>query len=650
MNLLWKFLKSKYVIWGVVILAAVGGYFWYSSTKSEAAAPRYAFTSVQKDTIVSTVNGSGQVSGNRQLDIKPKVGGEVNKILVKVGDAVTTGTPLMEIDRTEALKSVRDAAQAVDDSRISLQSAQLSLKKSLQPADAASLLQAQNSLAKAERDYADLKAGPTAYELMQAQADVESAKRNIQMSSDGVMPQVERDAYDGYVTALQSSIQTLQKSLTDADSILGLDKAMVKDSLARMFSIMNSNAKLDAINNFHKSKTSVDLAVGEVNALRQTGETVENIRKASSDVSIALNDVNDLLIDLTDGLQATLSTSDLSASEISSLKSTIDGDRSNVNSKTASILSQDQSIRQAEDSYTSAQISYTKIVNSYDQLKAGPTTAELATAEESVKQAQAQLDKLKAGADPIDLQISQNSISQRQSSLISAQNKLADAQQALDDYTVKAPFDGVVAKVAAQESEDASAGTAVATLVTSQQVATISLNEVDVAKVKVGQKATLTFDAVDGLSLTGEVAEVSQLGTVTQGVVNYDIKIAFDSQDERIKSGMSVSVSIITQVTADVLALPNSAIKTQGEQQYVETLDVTSSTQLDASGYYQTAETPKRVLVKVGVANDTLTEITEGLTEGQQVVSQTIKNATTATAAQSTNLLRLGGSARPPGN
>ncbi|MFA5185280.1 MAG: HlyD family efflux transporter periplasmic adaptor subunit [Patescibacteria group bacterium] len=651
MNSIWKILANKWVVWSVVILAAVGGYYWYSSSKNGAVTPKYSFATVQKGTIVASISGSGQVAGYRQLDVKPKASGQITKVLVKVGDTVKAGTPLVEIDRTTAVKALRDAERAVEDAKISLQSAQLSLKKSRQPSDAASLLQAQNALAKAQRDYDTLKAGPTDYELKQAQADVDSAQKNIKLSSDGTMPQVVRDAYDQYVTVLQSAQQTLEKSLTDADSVLGLDKAMVKDSLKRMYSIMNSDAKNQSIQSFNKSKISITASGSLVDSLKSSNEAVDNINKASDAVSSALADANDLLNSVSDGLEATLTNSDLSQSEINGYKSSIDSDLTNVNSKNTAILNQIQAVRQAQDNYESAKINYSKVVNSLEKLKQGPTADELATSLEGVKQAQAQLDKLKAGADPIDIQISENSVAQRQSALVSAQNKLKDASDALNDYTVFAPFDGVVGTVQAQESGDASAGSAVVTLLTTQQVATISLNEVDAAKIKEGQKATLTFDAVDSLTLTGEVAEVSPLGTVTQGVVNYTITIAFDTQDERIKSGMSVSTAIVTQVDADVLTVPNSAVKTQGEEHYVETLDIATSTVLDANGYYQTNDTPKRITVQIGLANDSETEITEGLTEGQRVISQTIKTTTAAktasTSARSgTSLLNMGGPGR----
>ena len=202
------------------------------------------------------------------------------------------------------------------------------------------------------------------------------------------------------------------------------------------------------------------------------------------------------------------------------------------------------------------------------------------------------------------------------------ENALLDAQEKLADYSMRAPFNGVVAKINVENGDSVSAGTAVATLITKQRIAEISLNEVDVAKIRIGQKATLTFDAVPDLSITGEVTEIDIIGTVTQGVVSYNVKIGFDTQDERVKPGMSVSAAIITDMKQDVLLVPNSAIKSNGNGQYVEVL---------------TNNMPQSQSVETGLSNDTITEIISGLQEGEQVVTQTITaNTTTQTQSQST--------------
>lgn len=637
---------KKIFLWGGLAVVVLGGGFWFYSARASKAETRYALAEASKNTIVTTVDGSGQVSGDRQLDVKPKASGEVIKVLVKVGDKVTKGTQLVELDRSDAIKSIRDASQSVNDAKISLDNARLQLAKTQAAPDAVSLAQAEDSLNQAKRNLADLQKGPDEFDLQQAKSDVENAKKNIEMASDGSTPQGVRDAYDQYVLNLQSADQTLDKSLADANNILGIDGPRSIAALDRMFSILDDPAKYKSIDSYNAFKTSIKSAEDKVNALALTDETPDNIKAAASAVSDALSQANVMLRNVSDGLQATMISSDLSQSQIDGLKSTIQSDQSSVNSKITTVMNEDQTIRQAYDSYNSSLSAYNKAVLSLNKLQAPPDASQLATAEEKVKETQAQLDKLTAGPTAIDLKLAQNSVDSRVSSLNAAQNKLSDAQTALADYSVTAPFDGVIGSIALQPNMEASAGTTAVTMITNQKIATIALNEVDVAKVAVGQKVTLTFDAIDGLSITGEVAEVSPLASTSQGVVSYNVKIAFDSQDDRIKSGMSVSTSIVTDVKADVLTVPNSAVKSQGGQYYVQTLSNATST----GGLVSSDQTPTNIPVTTGATNGTLTEITSGLKEGDQVITQTIKATTQTTSSSSqSNLLRLGGGAAAGG-
>jgi HlyD family secretion protein len=196
-----------------------------------------------------------------------------------------------------------------------------------------------------------------------------------------------------------------------------------------------------------------------------------------------------------------------------------------------------------------------------------------------------------------------------------------------------------------KKSDEVSSGSAIATLITDSKFAEISLNEVDIAKVKVGQKATLTFDAIDNLSITGQVTETDIVGAVSQGVVTYNVKIGFDTQDDRVRSGMSVSADIVTDIKQDILIAPSGAVKSQGETNYVEIVDreaeVTTGNQgvvLDLS--------PRNQEVVVGLSDDTSTEIISGLEEGDKIITRTITTSSTKTTTISSapSLFGSGGS------
>lgn len=215
------------------------------------------------------------------------------------------------------------------------------------------------------------------------------------------------------------------------------------------------------------------------------------------------------------------------------------------------------------------------------------------------------------------------------------ENALSDAKDKLSDYYVYAPFDGVVAKIPVKKLDSVNSSTTVATFIADQNIAEIPLNEVDIAKVKIGQKATLTFDAIPDLTITGTTSEMDTVGTVSQGVVTYNIKIGFDMNDERVKPNMSVSAAIITDTVNDAIYVPNSAVKSRNGKSYVEVF----TTPLVAIST-PAAGTPSKIApiqkpVEIGLANDYFTQIISGIEEGEQVVSRTIASTTAKAAAPS---------------
>lgn len=244
-----------------------------------------------------------------------------------------------------------------------------------------------------------------------------------------------------------------------------------------------------------------------------------------------------------------------------------------------------------------------------------------------------------SGSDPISLQITAQSIAQQKQTIATDESNLAD-------YTVVAPFAGTISAVSAQVGQNA--GSAVATIIGTQSLVDLSVNEVDAAKIALGQKATLTFDAIPGLSLTGTVAEVDPAGTVSQGVVTYGVQISLDTQDPRVKTGMSVNATIQTAVAENVMTVPSAAIKTTNGVSYVQvftpplpTTPSTSSGQAAQGVVSVTA--PKNVTVTTGISDNTNTQILSGLTAGEQIVVRTTTGTTATVSAAATATSRTSG-------
>jgi RND family efflux transporter MFP subunit len=244
------------------------------------------------------------------------------------------------------------------------------------------------------------------------------------------------------------------------------------------------------------------------------------------------------------------------------------------------------------------------------------------------------------GTDPLVIQTSKLSVQMKQ-------DALAQAEQALADTVVRAPFSGVVGKLGVQQYQTISTGASVATLVSDNQSVAISVNEVDAAKIKVGQKATITFDALPDVSIAGTVSSLNAVGTITSGVVSYAAAVTFDTPNASVKPGMSASTDIVTGVETG-LVVPHSALKTANGQSYVQVFDPPLAGSASSTG--ATSSTlPTRVSVVTSLSDSTNTIIKKGLAEGDQIVIQTITgaSATVSSAAQSTSVF---GGARTGGN
>ena len=256
---------------------------------------------------------------------------------------------------------------------------------------------------------------------------------------------------------------------------------------------------------------------------------------------------------------------------------------------------------------------------------------DLLSAVNAIKEGKQALADTIAGEDELDIKSAQ----------LSVQSKL----DAYNDCFVYAPFDGIIATFTAKVGE--ASGSSIGTIITKQKVATISLNEVDIASVKLGQKATMTFDAVDDLSIPGTVVEMDSVGTVSSGVVTYNVKIAFDQDDERVKAGMSTNIEIITESKQNILTVSSSTVKTKNGVSYVEMFETALANSNSSSGTVSSS-LPYKQEIEIGISDDTLTEIVSGLSEGDQIILKTTAGTSSSSSSSSKSIMSggpMGGSA-----
>lgn len=224
----------------------------------------------------------------------------------------------------------------------------------------------------------------------------------------------------------------------------------------------------------------------------------------------------------------------------------------------------------------------------------------------------------------------------------------------LQDYTIRAPFDGIVTGLSVESGDTISQTGVLASVITKKLHLSVSLNEVDAAKVKEGDVAGLSFVALPDVTVTGKVSKLDTLGTVTQNVVSYTAEIELDQQLDGLKPGMSATADIIVAEKTGVLTVPNAAITTTGRESTVTVVEsgVRSRTSgRSADTRDATASVGEKRAVVVGIANDTVTEIVSGLSEGEVIelpgaVANAITNTNSSGQGSILNLFRGTGSNR----
>ncbi len=174
-----------------------------------------------------------------------------------------------------------------------------------------------------------------------------------------------------------------------------------------------------------------------------------------------------------------------------------------------------------------------------DRLHEPATASEIAEAEAMVRQVEAELELLKAGARSEDLDAGAAAVEQARAALERAEAGLADTE-------LRAPFAGTLALLYVREGELATAGVPVAALadLSSWQIETDDLTELDVVGVEEGDRVSLTFDAIPGLELPGRVLRVKPLGEEKLGDVTYTVVVALEEEDPRLKWRMTAVVTL----------------------------------------------------------------------------------------------------------
>ena len=233
-------------------------------------------------------------------------------------------------------------------------------------------------------------------------------------------------------------------------------------------------------------------------------------------------------------------------------------------------------------------------------------------AEEGVKAARAQYEIAEINLDELQVDAAKASWKIAKLNLETAELSLESAELNLEKAVIVAPFDGVVADISITEGKEISAAAlatpAISLVDTSKIEMRGFIDEIDIAKVQLGQEVNIILDALPDEEVKGSVVFISPVGTIIAGVVSYDTAITLKNPVVDLRDGMSATAEVIIERHDDVLSIPNRYIRGTTENPMVVVF---------VDGQQEERE------ITLGLTDGINTEILSGLEEGEKVVLPT---------------------------
>lgn len=588
----------------VVAGAGFGGYRALDSSGSSSTVTRTTAT-VTKGTVAQSVSATGNVLALTSVDINFDSGVSSNlvtEIAVKVGVKVTKGQVLAKVDD----KTVQNALAAAQASLVSAQANYDKVKAGLTPQDrvqvdasdeqaAVALANAQTAVDNAIANQAQ-NAVTSAESIRQSQNNL--ANVQAQADRDLAAPQAAYDAakanYNGPKATRDAALATRdanQAALNDADATVATLTADRDYCAANPSSVTAADG--------HSCAT----VAADLSAAQSDRTTKASALTTSQN---ALNSAETALTPLTNALNAT--TTALDNQKLKS-KQSVDSATNSLtnatNSQASTVLKDQQSLVSVQRALESQAASYNSTIAANQSKRLAPIAADMASQEVS---------------------------------LTNAKNSLFTAQKNAANAVLIAPASGTVSASngrvgyagsntsggAATTGTGASSNAFVSLADLSAYEVKVGFSESDSSKVKVGQAATVSLDALNNAKLSATVRSVDSISTLVSNVVTYYGYLTItQTNGVAVQPGMTASVAVTVDSKQNVLYLPTSAITSRGT---TGTVNV------------QIGNDPNKTeerSVNIGLRGDTTLEITSGLNEGDVVVTVRTKVSTAQTQTNS---------------
>lgn len=584
--------------------AGVGSYFVVAATSTPTAAVRTA--SVVRGVVLSTTSATGQLQSAEALDVGFTSAGTVTSVAVKPDERVKRGQILGQVDPTSARQALQQAQAALTTAQAGYEQTLTGETPAERRQDAITTAQSRQALANAKAQVTQ-DARSSAASVAQAQralsVDRGQEKLDLYQQSEDEATYPNAAAAGAAITADQSAMTASQgKQQTDQQTQLGLQHQQTVDK-----------------ENLSQAQTDLQQATAAKDASAEASD-----QSQVDDFTETVNDDQNQL----DAISATLNTDSYAITQASSK------------------LTSDQSALTALQNDTKAiRADEAKIATDHQSIATAKLTASTTEAHDEQAAASAKMSLQSAIASVAVKQAppTASALGTARATLVNAQIAVVNAQKALDDTTLRAPIAGVVADVGgtvgtaeagggsaavstSSSSSGSSSGAGSTPFVTLTGLSGMQLvagfAETDTAKLRVGQPATVTVDALPSKELAAHIIAVSGTATSSSGVVTYNVTFALDRSEPGIKAGMTANVDVVVAESDNVLNVPTAAVSGSGQNASVTVLRKGKQVRLP---------------VVAGLQGDSSTAILSGLKAGDSVVLPQVTLSTSSGSSSTGN-------------
>ena len=594
-----------------LVVAVGGGALLASRANSQPPKQELRTQAVTKGSVTQSVAVSGSVAASGQTKLAFKTNGRVSALYVAVGQQVTAGQALATIDATDLQNALQQAQQ-------NLKSAQLSYQKTVQSAgDAQRTLEqtqqsTQNDIATAQQNLAKLKTNYT------------TAKGNA--LSFGPTIYTDLGSFQGNLATLKTSVDVVLNDIDNAfrSGNLGLneqnDVKSAQNSMNSAYSPLSSAQTLadsvlkPSIDDLQRALDNIGAAIAEFDAALATGSDTSrasaDFQRAMSEYSLASSRLSGAIDSVNTPLGSIASNVSAAQASLNTANTRTDTNLAKTRTDLATVLTSVTSEQQLASSTKSKISQAGTALQTVNDAVTGSIANAQANIDAAVLRAQQSVQSAQTAVanQPLNIATAQTNVD-------NAATAVQTAQANLDAATLTAPSSGVVASIASAVGENAASPLLVLAN-TSALVLHGTAGEADVAKLKLGLVANVTVDAVgSGTRMTGRITSLDPVATIQQGVPVYGVDVTIDLPNASVKPGMTGTANVIIASRQGVLVVPNLAIRSTSGRRYVQVLKDGEAVDTD---------------VTFGIANDTVTEVTNGLAEGDLVVLPQSRSTATA--------------------